>query len=305
MVACSTPEPPRMRTFRSYHQIDDPAGAEVLDQVLDQRRRLAERLAGIRRVVAVASGKGGVGKSAVAANLAALLSARGLRVGAADADLNGPSLARMLAASRAPLRVGPDGVEPAVGAAGVRLVSMDLLLAAEDAPVLWRGPAADAYLWRGSLETAAVREFLADVSWGELDYLLVDVPPGTDRIERLLDLVRPAAVLLVTTPSAAAAHVVAKSARLLAGVGIPLGLVANMTAYLCPGCGAASELFGGDGVRDLMAASGLRPWAEIPFDPVLARSTDAGRPLALTAPDSPAGRALASLADRLQRECPP
>ena len=295
------------RRFRGYHEVDDPAGAEVPAQVVAQRGRLAARLAGVRRVVAVASGKGGVGKSAVTANLAAALAARGRRVGAADADLNGPSLARMLAAPREPLRVTGEGVEPAAGAAGVRLVSMDLLLAADDAPLRWRGPAADGSIWRGALETGALRELLADVAWGELDYLLVDVPPGTDRIERLLELVpEPAAVLLVTTPSEAAAHVVAKSARLLAGAGVArVGLVANMTRYLCPCCGCAAPRFEGDGVRSLAGAAGLEPWAEVPFDPALAGATDAGVPFVLASPDAPAARALAALADRLEEECGP
>lgn len=294
-----------MRSFRTYNQVDDPAGAEVLAQVIAQRDRLTARLAGVRHVVAVASGKGGVGKSAITANLAAALASRGHHVGAADADLNGPSLARMLAAPTEPLRVTEDGIAPAIGAAGVRTVSMDLLLAAEDAPLRWRGPEADQFLWRGILETGALREFLADVAWGELDYLLVDVPPGTDRIQRLLELVpEPAAVLLVTTPSAAATQVVARSARMLADAGVTrVGMVANMTAYRCACCGSVAPLYAGDGLARLSERAGLETWGEIPFDPELASATDRGRAPVLDRPLSPAAASLIALAERLETEC--
>jgi ATP-binding protein involved in chromosome partitioning len=262
-------------------------------------------LAGVRSLVAVASGKGGVGKSALTANLAVELARRGARVGAVDADLNGPSLARMLGAGDRPLRVTEDGVLPAVGIAGVTLVSTDLLLAAADAPLRWLGPATDPSLWRGALERGALREFLADVAWGGLDYLLIDVPPGTDRIERLLELVPdPAVLLLVTTPSAAVTQVVARTTRLLAGTGVGrVGLVVNMAVYHCPHCGRAAPLFDAGGPP--VPALPLEAWAEIPFDPALAGATDRGLPLVLADPDAPGARALVALAERLQRECAP
>jgi ATP-binding protein involved in chromosome partitioning len=296
-----------MRRLRSYREVEDAAGAEVLGQVMAQRRRLAERLAGVRHVIGVASGKGGVGKSAITANLAVALAARGRRVGAADADLNGPSLARMLAAPGEPLRVVEAGIVPAMGLAGVRLVSMDLLLAAADAPLQWRGPSTDSFLWRGALETGALREFLSDVVWGELDYLLIDVPPGTDRIERLLDLVpSPAAILLVSTPSLAARHVVRKSARLLAEAGVAnVGLIENMSRYRCPCCGCDAPLFAAEGARADVPATGAGRWAEIPFDPAFAAATDAGQPFVLAATDSPTTHALHRLADRVEEECRP
>lgn len=292
------------RRFRTYHEVDDPAGKEVLDQVVAQGARLERRLASVTRVVAVASGKGGVGKSAVTANLAAILAGRGHRVGVVDADLNGPSIARMLGVVGHRLVDGEDGVEPAVGAAGARVMSMELLQGPEDAPLRWRGPGGHEYLWQSSLETGALREFLSDVAWGPLDWLLVDVPPGTDKIDRLLRLVpAPTAVLLVTTPSEMARFVVAKSVRLVRDAEVPLvGLVANMTELVCGDCGKRTPLFPGGGATRLAEETGLDLWAEIPFAPRLASDTDGGRPHVLERPDAPAATALAALATRLEEE---
>lgn len=287
------------RRIRTYREVADPGAEDVVAQVAAQRRRLAARLAAVGRVVVVASGKGGVGKSAVAANLAVALAAAGRRVGALDADLNGPSLGRMLGAA-GPLALGPDGVEPARGAEGVAVVSMDLLLESDDAPVRWRGAEAAEGLQRGVLETGALRELLADVAWGELDALVVDAPPGTGELDRILTLVPdPAAVLLVVTPSGAARRVVARSVRAAREAGVePVALVANMVGFACPRCGAVEPLWPGEGVEALVRATGAPVWAEIPFEPALAEATDAGRPPA-AAPTSPAARALAGLAERI------
>lgn len=293
-----------VRKIRGYSQVDDPAGAEVLEQVLAQRRRLTDRLAPVAHTLAVASGKGGVGKSAVTANLAAALAARGHRVGAADGDLNGPSLARMLGATRQALReLGGGAVQPAAGAAGVSVMSMDLLLAADDTAVRWREPAEGAFLWQSSLETGTLREFLADVAWGPLDYLLIDLPPGTDKLARIFQLLpRLDGVLLVTTPSEVARFVVSKSVSLTRAANVPLvGLAANMTAHVCDACGHAAPLYDADGARHLAEQAGIPLWTEIPFDPRLASSTDAGRPFVLEAPAAPAARALATLAERVEQ----
>ncbi|MCI0432103.1 MAG: Mrp/NBP35 family ATP-binding protein [Gemmatimonadetes bacterium] len=283
-----------MRRFRTYNQVEHDTGSGILEQVLEQRARLARRLADVRAIVAVVSGKGGVGKSAVTANLAVTLARRGLRVGALDADLNGPSLGRMLGVAGRHLGDGPDGVVPPEGAAGVRVVSMELLQDAADAPLRWRGPATDTFVWQGLAETSTLREFFSDIVWGELDVLLVDAPPGTDRIARLLELVRPDQVLLVTTPAEIARFVVAKSARLLREAGLErIGIIANMT-----GIEAAGET---DGARVLAAETGVPIWAEIPFDTRLAASTDRGEPWVLRDRAAPAARAFEVLADRVER----
>ena len=184
---------------------------------------------------------------------------------------------------------------------------MDLLLEGPDAPVRWRGPEAGAPAWQGPLEAGALRELLADTSWDELDFLLLDLPPGTDRLSRVLGILpRLEAALLVTTPSEAARAAVARSARLAREAGIgKLALVANMTSWRCPGCGCEAPLYDSDGVRRLAGETGLPVWGEVPFDPRLARATDVGRPIVHEEPDAPASRALGELAARLVVETGP
>ncbi len=291
-----------MRKIRTYQDVTHETGSGLLEQVIDQQHRLADRLATVRSVVAVASGKGGVGKSAITANLAVALAARGLAVGAADADLNGPSLGRMLGVSGARLADRPTGVEPAQSPSGVRVISMELLQQEEDAPLRWREPGMGGFIWQSTLETGVLREFLGDVEWGELDVLLVDVPPGTDKIRRLLELVPELdQMLLVTTPSEVARFVVSKSVRMAreAAVGT-VALISNMAGHTCPECGHVSELFTGDGAKRLEKASGVPVWAEIPFDPRFGAATDSGIPLVITDPDARSSQAIFALADRVE-----
>ncbi len=292
-----------MRKIRTYQDVTHETGSDLLEQVVDQQRRLADRLARVRSVVAIASGKGGVGKSAITANLAAALAARGLAVGAADADLNGPSLAGMLGVSGARLADRPSGVAPAQSPSGVRVISMELLQEEEDAPLRWREPGMGGFIWQSTLETGVLREFLGDVEWGELDVLLVDVPPGTDKIRRLLELVPDVdQMLLVTTPSEAARFVVSKSVRMAreAAVG-EVALVSNMVGHTCPECGHVSELFRGDGAKRLEEESGVPVWAEIPFDPRFGAATDSGTPLVITDSDAHSSRAILTLADQVEK----
>ncbi|HEX6133317.1 MAG TPA: P-loop NTPase [Longimicrobiales bacterium] len=286
------------RRIRSYAEVADVGGSDIGAQVAAQAERLTRRLAGIAHVVAVASGKGGVGKSFVTANLAAALVQRGHRVGVVDADVNGPTTALMLGAARAPLAIADDGVRPAATAAGCTLMSMDLLLASAEAPVRWREPADAGFVWQSTLETGALREFIADTAWGELDYLLVDLPPGTDRITRLLTLVpQPAALLLVTTPSAAATAVVARSITHARHAGVhDVALVSNMDGFACATCGTANHLFGDSSGAALAERMQLPLWGTIPFDAAVGADTDRGRPVILAAPHTAAARAIAAVA---------
>ncbi len=289
------------RKVRGYAEVSHETGSELLEQVLGQRARISARLGTIGAIVAIASGKGGVGKSAVTANLAVSLARRGARVGVLDADLNGPSLGRMLGLLGSRLMDGPSGVVPPTGAAGVLGISTELLRR-EDAPLRWTGPHADRFVWLGVTETAVLREFLSDVVWGELDYLLVDIPPGTDKIGRFLDLVPdPAGVLVVTTPSEVALSVVSRSVTLLREAGVEsIGVVGNMSGYASPGAVQPLPLFSGDGIRRLTESTGLELWAEIPFDPGMGARTDGGEPPG-GSDDSLFGKAFQALADRVER----
>jgi ATP-binding protein involved in chromosome partitioning len=283
-----------MRKFRTYHEVTHDTGSRILEQVAAQRTRLTDRLSTVGAVVAVASGKGGVGKSAITANLAAALAGRGARVGALDADLNGPSLGRMLGVARGPLVDGERGVEPATGVADIRVMSMDLLQQ-DEAPLRWRGPEGDAFVWRGLAETGVLREFLSDVVWGDLDYLLIDVPPGTDRVSRLIELVpQPQQTLLVTTPAEITRFVVTKSAKLLRDAGVQnIAIVANMVT--------PSDAMGDDPVAALERETGLAVTVRIPYDTALAATTDRGTPIVLASPDTDAARAFARLAECVER----
>jgi ATP-binding protein involved in chromosome partitioning len=287
------------RNIRTYAQVEKDTRSGILEQVVDQRERLARRLERVGTIIAVASGKGGVGKSAVTANLATTLASHGLRIGAVDADLNGPSHGRMLGAGDARLGDTADGVLPPTGAGGVKVISMEMLQDASDAPLHWRGPEGDSFLWRGAAEAGVLREFLSDVAWGDLDALLIDVPPGTDRIARLLELIRPHIALLVTTPAEMARVVVARSARLLQEAGLErVGIVANMTAFIAAD-GTTHSLYSSDGAGMLARETGLPIWAEIPFDPRLATLTDGGTPISIADTTSQAAKAFDALAGQL------
>lgn len=286
--------------IRTYGEVGGEDSSDLAGQVGEQRARVRRRLEDVRRVVAVMSGKGGVGKSFVAASLAAALAGAGARAGLVDADLDSPSAARMLGADREPLGVGDEGVSPAE-AAGVRLISTDLLLE-RDAPLRWRGPDGESFVWRGTQEQGVLREFLGDVAWGRLDWLIVDLPPGTGRLEQLLELVPDlGGVLGVTLPGETSRSSVVRSLRLAADRDVRLlGVVENMSGYTCPGCGRLGPLFPGDAGRRLAEQFGVPLLGAVPFDPRAARLADEGGIADLLA-STGAGEELASVARELVR----
>jgi ATP-binding protein involved in chromosome partitioning len=275
------------------------AKPNVLDQVLAQRQRVTERLEQIGHIIAVMSGKGGVGKSALTANLAAALGMNGRSIGVLDADLHGSSAAAMLGARGQQVRIASDGARPAIGMADVRLMSMDLFLEDDHTPIAWQHPgglAADSFVWRGTLEANVLREFLADTNWGALDYLLIDMPPGADRFETLLRLVPDlTGALVVTTPSRVSQRVVHRAIQSARKAGARLlGLVENMAGLTVGGEDSSGEQFA--------AAAGIPYLGEIPFDPLLAQATDSGEPFVLNYSDTPTGRAILALANKLEEK---
>ncbi len=283
-----------MVKIRTYNEVSGGDSSGILAQVVAQRDRVSERLASVRHVVAVMSGKGGVGKSLATAGLARVLARKPWRVGVLDADLHGPTTARMLGAVPGSLAVRDGAVAPAAGADGIRVMSSELLLD-EAAPLRWKEPGADGFVWRGTLETGMLREFLADVSWGELDVLLLDLPPGTERLEALAALV-PAlrGVVVVTIPTDESYQSVRRSVAVAQKAGIPiLGLIENMSTYRCAHCHAAGALFAGDAAERLARESGAPILDRVPFDPRL-QLTAAGLPDSVHDAFAPAAAALAA-----------
>ncbi|MGD8496511.1 MAG: P-loop NTPase [Gemmatimonadales bacterium] len=286
---------------RTYADLTAPDTSRMVEQVGAQLERVAGRLARVGRCVAVMSGKGGVGKSLSSAALAAALAGRGLDVGLLDADLVGPSAARMSGVAAGSLGVREDGVRPALSAAGVRVMSMELLLEA-GAPLAWREPDSESFVWRGAQERSALREFLADVEWGELDLLLVDLPPGTQRLIDLHELVpRLDGVIVLTIPSGASEGAVARSMQLARDREIPiLGVIENMAGYACPKCGERGTLFPGDAGARLAVAHDVELLGRVPFDPAAAVLAEAGD-LAALVERTAAGRVLDEIAGALER----
>ena len=255
--------------------------AKVVEQITDQMRKVQSRMAGIRRKLVVMSGKGGVGKSMTTVNLALAFARQGQRVGLLDVDLNGPCVPRMLGLSQRTLTITPEGALPPVGPLGVKVASMDFFLGAAS-PVRWKGPMDLSPVWLGLMEMNVIREFLADVIWGELDYLLTDLPPGAaaDKPPVMAQFIPDlAGAIVVTTPSEMASDVVQKSVTYARDMGIQvLGVVENMSQYRCPSCGAEHPLF--EGNTDAMCeALDVPLLGRIPFDRQLARTFDRGEPL--------------------------
>jgi ATP-binding protein involved in chromosome partitioning len=194
-------------------------------------------------------------------------SQRGHATGVLDADLAGPTTARLLGA-RGPLLSGTEGVQPATGTAGIRVFSTDLLLP-QGAPLRWRDEGNEPFVWRGALEAGALREFLSDVVWGPLDLLLIDLPPGTSRLQDLAELVPDlAGVVAVTIPSEESYHAVARAIQAGRDAGLSiLGVVENMAGYRCHGCGVTAPLFPGNAGERLTREFGVPLLARIPFGP--------------------------------------
>jgi ATP-binding protein involved in chromosome partitioning len=256
-------------------------------------------LPGVGDIVAVSSTKGGVGKSTVAVNLAAALLRLGQRVGILDADIYGPSLPTMLGLSGRPRVSEGNKVHPLEGH-GLRVMSMGFFLD-DTSPVIWRGP----------LVTGLLRQFLKDVQWGELDILVVDMPPGTgDAALTLVQQVPLSGAVVVTTPQTVAVSDVERGIAMFNQVNTPvLGVIENMSVYICPHCGTRDELFGRGGGARLEREFGIPVLGQIPIVPEIRASGDAGTPLVIAQPDHPVSRAYGEIAaqvlDRMAAERAP
>ena len=288
-----------IRKVKSYHDIAGDGGSGILEQVAEQRSQITDGLAGVRHLVAVGSGKGGVGKSTLTLHLAGALRARGLRIAILDADFNGPSQARMAGVREAPFVPGSHKVALPRTANGIAVFSMGSLIPESEALEFESAAHGESHTWRATREFALLGEILRSFEWGSLDLLMFDLPPGAERTVQYADFLGPrTSFLLVTIPSAVARGVVARSvAALSKGPNPVLGYVENMSGYYCRDCNAIKPLFaspepGGPG------ALGIPCLGTVPFDPELARHCDRGFPLS-EIPDTPVGRALEQVAQQL------
>jgi hydrogenase maturation protease len=221
----------------------------------------------IKRVVAVMSGKGGVGKSLVTGLLATALAREGYRVGVLDADITGPSIP-MLFGLQGPLEPGPVGIRPLQSRIGIKVISMNFLLESEDTPVIWRGP----------LIGRAITQLWGDVMWGDLDYLLVDLPPGTsDASLSTMQSLPVNGIVMVTTPQGLASMVVRKAVHMTQAINTPIiGVVENMAYFVCPDTGKRHFIFGPSHVSEVMLTAGAPLLAQLPIDPQVSGLCDAG-----------------------------
>ncbi len=245
----------------------------------------ADELEGVRHVVAVSSGKGGVGKSTVATNLAAAWAEDGHSVGLLDADIYGPDIPTMFGVHDKP-RMADDRVIP-LEAHGVKLMSIGFLVE-EDTPAMWRGP----------IIMGIVRQFLQQVEWGELDYLVVDLPPGTgDAQLSLVQLCKVTGAVMVTTPQDVAVGGVLKGIRMFEKLDVPVaGVVENMRGFVCPSCGESHEIFGSGGGEKLAASLAMDFLGAVPLGVAVREEGDRGMPTVIGRPDSPEGESLREIA---------
>ena len=270
---------------------DVPNPWEQKDQQMDA---IKERMSKIKHKIAVISGKGGVRKSLVTANLAISLAKEGNKVGVFDADLTGPCIPKMLGLKGNRLEAGPAGIGPAIGPEGIRAVSMDFLLPSDESPVIWRGP----------LKMGAIRQFLGEVNWGPLDYLLVDLPPGTgDESLSILQLLPEMdGVVIVTLPSEVSQGVVKKAVTFARQMNVPIfGIVENMAGMICPHCGETIEIFSRGGGARVSEEMNVDLLGSIPMDPRISADSDLGTPFVVSHPDSQAAKIFSQIVAEIEK----
>ena len=265
-------------------------------QIQEQEQNLRIRMNKIRHKVAVISGKGGVGKSTITVNLAIAFAMHGHanHIGVLDADIHGPSVPKMLGLTGQRLKVGPAGVFPAFGPLGIKVVSMDFLLPDENAPVIWRGP----------LKMTAIRQFLSDIVWGEMDLLLIDLPPGTGdeplSVAQLLPEMD--GVIIVTIPSEVSQIVVKKAVTFARKLGMPIiGVIENMSGFVCPNCGAKVDIFQSGGGKKIAEELGIPFLGSIPIDQKICEDADKGMSFIVEHVDSPATKAFMEIVRKIEQ----
>jgi ATP-binding protein involved in chromosome partitioning len=270
-----------MAQLRAYNQ-----------QAAEEQQRLRDRMGKIKHKIAVISGKGGVGKSTVTVNLATAFAIQGKRVGVLDADIHGPSVPRLLGLEGQQINASPAGAFPVDGPLGMKVMSIDFFLP-EQAPTIWRGP----------LKMRAIRQFLSDIVWGELDFLFIDLPPGTGdeplSVAQLLPEMD--GVVIVTMPSQLSSSVVKKAITFAERLNMPIiGVVENMSGFICPHCGQKTEIFQSGGGKKMAEEAGVPFIGSIPIDPKVGADSDKGTPFVLAHKDSAATKAFMEFVEKVE-----
>ncbi len=268
---------------------------ENVDPALNEKTILRKRMEKIKHKIAIISGKGGVGKTLTAVNLAISFALKGHenRVGLLDADLHGPCVPRMLGMEGQKLKVGPIGALPAIGPLGVKVVSMVFVLEGTETPVIWRGP----------LKMRAIQQFLTDILWGELDFLFIDLPPGTgdEPLSVMKLLPELDGVIIVTIPSEVSQDVVEKAITFSNQLNIPIiGIVENMSGFVCPTCSTETHIFKSGGGKKISEKYQIPFLGKIPLDPRICEASDIGHPFIMENPDTPAAKAFSKIVDKIK-----
>lgn len=256
-----------------------------------QEKRITETVSKIRKIIMVLSGKGGVGKSSIAANIAVGMAEQNKRIGLMDIDLHGPSIPKVLGLLGKRPEISGDKIIPLRYSDNLKVLSMESFLDSTERAVIWRGP----------LKIGAIRQFFADVDWGELDYLIIDSPPGTgDEPLTIAQMLWGTNAIVVTTPQEISLADVHKSITFCKQVKLEmLGLIENMSGYVCPHCNKESELFGVGGGERLAQQTGVRFLGRIPFDSDFVKSTDSGKPFITSYPERAAAKALKDIIGKI------
>lgn len=261
-------------------------------QATEEQQKLKARMAKIKHKIAVISGKGGVGKSTLTVNLAAAFAQEGKKVGVLDADIHGPSVPRLLGLERQQVKTVQDGALPVDGPLGMKVMSIDFFLP-EQMPTIWRGP----------LKMRAIRQLLADIVWGDLDFLFIDLPPGTGdeplSIAQLLPDID--GVVIVTMPSELSSSIVKKAITFAERLNMRIiGVVENMSGFVCPGCGEKIEIFKSGGGRKMAEEAGVPFLGSIPIDPEVGADSDKGVPFVIAHKNSAATRAFLEIVEKVE-----
>lgn len=261
----------------------------------EQKQQVKNKMSKVKHKIAVISGKGGVGKSVVAVNLAMAFAIHGYvgRVGVFDADITGPCVPKMLGIHGQRLHVGPPGAFPVIGPMGIKVVSMDFLLQSDETPVIWRGP----------LKMKAIMEFLSEIVWGELEFLFIDLPPGTgdEPLSVMQLLPEMDGVVIVTIPSEVSQIVVKKAVTFSRQLNIPvIGIIENMSGFVCPKCGAEINIFKVGGGQKIAEDLKVPFLGRIPIDPEICEDSDKGIPFVLEHIKSPAAKAFMEIVRKIE-----